>query len=59
METDLISFIFLKRGVPLPKLDLNYAVTHDALFGIEHQQSLSGEQNSQFFRNGTWIFIDP
>lgn len=49
METDLSSSILLKREVPLPKLDLNYAVTHDALFGIEHQQSLSGEQNSQFF----------
>lgn len=59
METDLSSSIFLKIEVPLPKLDLNYVVKHDALFGIEHQQSLSGEQNTQFFRNGTWIFIDP
>ena len=59
METDLSSSIFLKIEVPLQKLDLNYEVKHDALFGIEHQQSLSGEKNTQFFRNGTWIFIDP
>ena len=59
METDLSSSIFLKIEVPLQKLDLNYVVKHDALFGIEHQQSLSGEKNTQFFRNGTWIFIDP